>query len=206
MTSTTGKSRQRDPGDHTGDIDGDTGQIRLPPSSTAGVYSTPDPPLWTMSGMLASTLCVAALFTAGVIALAAIEEVRNVRPISITAMHLLTAATATSWIAVVLVVCRDRLARCFRALRGSSETMQNRQLELYRRQDHMYGRFLDLENRQAEQMRVLREVANDIAAIRKEMADVIGVADADAELLLRQAVNGHRPQLSGGLYVVPPEG
>ncbi|WP_330438783.1 hypothetical protein OHB44_27830 [Micromonospora sp. NBC_00821] len=156
--------------------------------------------------MLASALCTAVLFTASVITLAVVEEVRDARPVSITTMHLLTAATATSWIALILVACRDRLARGYRALRGSTETMQARQLELYRRQDHLYDRFLDLANRQVEQMQMLRGIAEDITLIRKEMADVIGVADADAELLLRQAVNGHRPQASGGLYVVPPEG
>ncbi|MFG1898667.1 hypothetical protein ACGFIP_32130 [Micromonospora zamorensis] len=205
MTSTTGESRRRDSGEQLRDIDGDTGQLQLPPSSAAGVYAAPSPPLWPVSGMLAACMCVAAVFVAGVVVLTVAEEVRHAPVISNTAMHLLTGAAATSWMAVVIVFCRDRLVVVIRALRGSNETMQNRQLELYRRQDHLYGRFNDLANRQAEQMVVLRGIADDVAAIRRDIDDVIGVADADAELMLRQAVNGTRPQTAAGLYVVPPE-
>lgn len=205
MTSTTGQSQRRDPEDHTRAIDGDTGEIRLPSRSAPGVYATPEPTTWTMSGLLAGALCIAIPLLLAVTVLTIIEEVRNAHVVSANTMGLLRASGVAAWIGVVLIACRDRLVRCIRSLRVSNETMQNRQLELYRRQDHLAARMTDFANRQAEQMQLLRQVAADLAAVRREMADVIGVADADAELVMRQAVNGTRPT-SAGLYVVPPEG
>lgn len=206
MTTATGKSRARDPGDRARYIDADTGQLTLPASSTGGIYTAPAPPPWTMSVLLASSLCIAILLVFAIAALALVEEARNKPVVTGTTMLVLTASAAVSWMAVVVVACRDRLDRCVQSLRGSSETLQNRQTELYRRQDHLVHRFNDLANRQAEMMRLLRQVAEDAAATRQEMADVIGVADADAELSVRHqtVVNGNRP--AGGLYIVPPEG
>jgi len=207
MTSTTGQSQRRDSDDHTRAIDADTGEIRLPASSAPGVYAKGEPTSWTCSGLLTSALCIAVPLLASVLVLTAIEETSNNAVVSDNTLGLLRSATAVSWICVVLVACRDRLVRGFRALRVSNETMQNRQLELYRRQDHLTRRFNDYANRQVEQVRLLREVAEGLAAVRREMADVIGVADADAELTMRKAVNGTQPTATAsGLYVVRPEG
>ncbi|MBM0275367.1 hypothetical protein [Micromonospora tarensis] len=203
MTSTTGQSQRRDPEDHTRAIDADTGEIRLSPGSAPGVYATPEPATWTMSGLLASALFIAVPLLLAVIVLTVIEEVRNSDVVSENAMGSLRAGCLGAWIGAVLIACRDRLVRCIRSLRVSNETMQNRQLELYRRQDHLARRFNDYANRQLEQVQLLRSIAEDMAAVRRDMIDVIGVADADAELNVRQAVNGNRS--ASGLYVVPPE-
>lgn len=205
MTSTTGQSQRRDSDDHTRAIDADTGEVRLPASAAPGVYAVAEPPAWTVSGLLTSALCIAVPLLVSVLVLTVIEETGDSAVLSNNTMGLLRSATTASWISVVLIACRDRLACGFRALRVSNETMQNRQLELYRRQDHLARRFNDYTNRQAEQARLLRQVADDIATVRRDMSDVIGVADADAELHMRQAVNGHRPPTASGLYVVPPE-
>ncbi|MEU6206400.1 hypothetical protein ABZ814_22780 [Micromonospora musae] len=156
-----------------------------------------------MSGLLAALLCIAVPILLATGILAVVEAVHGAHVGGPNSMRLLTSASVTSWISVALVASRDRLVRAFRAIRVSNETMQNRQLELYRRQDHLANRFTDLANRQVEQMQMLRDMAEDIAAIRRDMADVIGISDADAELNARQAVNGNRPQ-GGGLYIVPP--
>jgi len=204
MTSTTGESQRRDPGDRTRDIDGKTGELHLPTSSAPGVYAAAVPTPWTMSGLLGGTLCIAVPILLAVLILTVVEEANDSPVVSDNAMRLLIAAGIASWTAVTIVACRDRVVRCYRALRVSNETVQSRQMELYRRQDHLVHRFNDLANRQVEQMQLLREVAADVAKIRREISDAIGVADADAELSLRQAVNGPRPP-GGGLYIVPPE-
>ncbi|MER5703509.1 hypothetical protein ABT023_16410 [Micromonospora sp. NPDC002296] len=204
MNTATGQSHRRDPGARTPtSIDGDTGQLQLPTASAAGTYSTGTPPPWTLSGLLAVTLCVATVFTIATVVLTVIEETRNSAAVTGTTMLLLIVGGGISWIIVSIVVLRDWVTRGNQALGSMGETLNSRQTELYRRQDHLAHRITDLANRQAEQMRLLRDVAADMAAVRREIADVIGVADADAELQLRQAVNGQRQPT--GLYVVPPE-
>lgn len=205
MTTATGKPHP-DPGEHTPtDLDADTGQIQLPIASKAGLYCTASNPPCGMSGLLAITLCIATLILAATVALAAIEETRNAPVVTHTTMLLLAAGTATSWIAVSIVIVRDRMHRNHQALNSVGERILARNQELSARQDALSHRMNDLANRQAEQMQVLRQLAATVAAIRRDMDDVIGVADADAELQLRQAVNdNHRPP-GGGLYVVPPE-
>ncbi|MEU4640874.1 hypothetical protein [Micromonospora sp. NPDC023814] len=205
MTTATGNPP--DPGERIQDdtdIDGTTGQLQLPTSSRAGLYCAAANRTGGMSLLLAATLCVALLFLAATIVLAVIEEVRNVPAVTHTTMLLLVAGTAIAWIAVIIVLFRDRVHRNQQALRSMGETIQARLREQYDRQEHLAHRITDLANRQAEQMQLLRQMAVDMAAVRRDMADVIGVADADAELQLRQAVNENRPP-APGLYVVPPE-
>lgn len=187
-----------DPGD---DIDGTTFQIHLPTSSKAGVYSATIRP-GTMSGLLAAALSVAVVLTVILGALIAAEETRDA--VSST-MLLAVVWTAVAWIAVALVLLRDRADHRYRALHSSCETIQAREQELFARQEHLAHRFADLANRQAEATQLLRQLAADMAAVRRDMADVIGVADADAELSIRQAAVNESPPVGPGLYVVPPE-
>ncbi|MFG3702425.1 hypothetical protein ACGF5C_31765 [Micromonospora sp. NPDC047620] len=205
MTTISGKSRPRDRPKDGIDIDGSTGQLRLPTSSRAGLYcaAADRPP--GISRLLATTLCVAVLALTATVVLAVIEEVRNAPAVSHTTMMLLSGASAVAWTAVITVLVRDRMTHNQQVLRSIGTTIEARLREQYDRQEHLAHRITDLANRQAEQMQLMRQVAASVAAVRREMADVIGVADADAELQLRQAVNdGHRLP-GGGLYVVPPE-
>lgn len=204
MDTATGQSQRRDPGAHTHDkIDGDTGQIQLPASSRAGLYCADVPP-WAMSGLLATALCIATVILSATLVLTVAEEARNAPVVTHTTMLVLAIASGVTWIAVVLVAGRDRLVRSQQGLRSLGETMLARQQELYVRQDHLAHRITDLTNRQVEQMQLLRQVADDMAAVRREIADVIGVADADAEMQVRKAVNG-RWHAQAGLHVVPVE-
>jgi hypothetical protein len=204
MTSHTGKSHGRDPGQTTTDLN-TAAVLQLPTSGLGGVYATPPSPPWSLSGMLASSLCVATVVLAATVVLVIIEEVHGAPVVSSTTMSLLTAASATTWIAVVLIASRDRQVRSILALRGSIETVQSRQIEVYRRQDHLAQRISKLDNRGAELLDMMLAIAVDVAAIRAEMTDVLGVADADAELSVRKSVvNGNQPQAS--LYVVPQRG
>lgn len=203
MTNATGTPP--DPGEKTpATIDGDTGQIQLPVVSKAGLYCTTSPPPSGMSGLLAVTICIATVILVATVTLVAIEETRNAPVVTHATMLLLAICTATSWIAVSIVIVRDRINRDHRALNSVGERILTRNQELSARQDALSHRMNDIANRQAEQMQLMREIAANVAAVRREMADVIGVADADAELQLRLAVNdNHRP--GAGLYVVPPD-
>jgi hypothetical protein len=204
MTTATGKSQRQDPGEHIRDIDGTTGELRLPTSSRAGLYCAAVDRPRGISLLLVTTLCPAVLFLVATVVLAAIEDVRNAPVVTHTTMLLLVAGTAIAWIAVIVVLVRDRMTRNQQVLSSAAATIQARLRELYDRQEHLAHRITNQDNRLAEQMQLLRQVAADIAAIRRDMADVIGVADADAELQLRQAVNENRLP-APGLYVVPPE-
>ncbi|MEU5946270.1 hypothetical protein ABZ793_11995 [Micromonospora sp. NPDC047465] len=203
---TTASGNPPDPGDHTPPaIDGDTSQIQLPIVSKAGLYCATSNPPSGMSGLLAAIICIATVVLTATVALAAIEETRNAPVVTHTTMLLLATGSATSWIAVAIVIVRDRMHRNHQAFISIGERILARNQELSARQDALSHRMNDLANRQAEQMQLMRQLATSVAAVRREMADVIGVADADAELQLRQAVNdGHRLP-GGGLYVVPPE-
>ncbi|MCX4470500.1 hypothetical protein OOK41_09290 [Micromonospora sp. NBC_01655] len=203
---TTVSGTPPDPGEHAPTvIDGDTSQIQLPIVSKAGLYCTTSNPPSGMSGLLATIMCIATVILTATVALAAIEETRNAPVVTPTTMLLLATGAATSWIAVFIVIVRDRMHRDHQALLSGGERILARNQELSVRQDALSHHQIDLANRQAEQMQLMRQIAANVAAVRREMADVIGVADADAELQLRQAVNDNHRLPGGGLYVVPPE-
>jgi uncharacterized coiled-coil protein SlyX len=203
MTSATGTPP--DPGERpTNDVNETTGQIPLPTPAKAGLYCTSTTPPSGVSGLLAATLCVALVITVAAGVLTAIEETHNAPAVTHTTMLLLVAGAAIAWISVIITNFRDRTHRTHQCLRSLGETVLARQSELYARQENLANRVNDLANRMAEQTQILRRIAADVAAVRREMADVIGVADADAELQLRRAVNDNHP-LGPGLYVVPPE-
>ncbi|MFI6228921.1 hypothetical protein ACIBCR_16580 [Micromonospora echinospora] len=191
----TTQSRTRDP------IDEDTSSLHLPTGGEPAVYSTCVVGRMPLSRLLTASLCTAVPLTIATILLAIIEEVRNNAAVTSTTMMLTTAGSAVSWIGVITVASRDWIIRHYQALHSLTETIQARQIELYRRQEHLAGRIANLANLVTENGHTIRALTTDVTAIRASMDDVLGVADADAELQLRQAVNGPRAG-GGGLYIV----
>lgn len=166
----------------------------------AAYAADPPRPIRTLSRLLATVLICASLATTATVVLAVIEAAAGARAVTHTIMLLLTAGSATTWISVIAVISRDAVLRYLRALRADTERIEARQLELYRRQDHLTLCLNNLASQQREQTRILEQIAAKIAELCRGQRDVLELEDADAELdARRQALAANSRPGSGRL-------
>lgn len=148
-------------------------------------YARTPPPLIAISGAMTTVLIVASITTAAGVIVTITHAAAGIGlpdPVS----GLVYALMGVSWTAVVQIAVRDRQDRRADAARADLERMQARLVELYRRQDHSTLALAALHAGQREQAVQLARIAAALDTIRDGISDALEIADADAELTVRQ--------------------